>query len=196
MKKLEDFTLKEYEEYNELVKNAGENDLFEIMELFGIKNPDKLEIKEFERLSSKIAAEVVSPRQLKEEYEINGKKYKLVTMIKDVKAAQFVDFQIYLKNYKIQNVLSIFLLPIEYRWSKIFKKSFKKVKDYNDGYDLVELQKDIYEHLTISDAITISDFFLNLSTTLLPIIHNSLMIQMAAEKEKSMRKRKKLQKNK
>lgn len=181
MKKLSDFTLKEYEKYYELVKGEDFN-VFEILELFGYKNSDNLEVGEFNKIVNDIFSQKIEVPPLKLEYEVNGKHFKLITMIKDIKAGQFIDYQIYLKEVKLHQLLSIFLLPITICDSSIMKRKIKKVKNYNDGYDLIELQDFLYNNFKISDAMAISNFFLNLSASLLPIIQNSLMLQMAKEK--------------
>lgn len=192
MRKLEDFSIKEYEQYEELTKDIDNFNIFEVFELFGIKNAENMEMSKFKNLTDKVINTTVLPGQLKETYTINGKKYHLVTQIKDIKAAQFIDYQIYLQKFRLHEVLSIFLLPIDTKITKILKRKVDRVKKYNDGYDILEIQKDIHEHLSIKDAFTITNFFLSLSQQLLPIIHNSLMLEKIMKKIKLERKRKKL----
>ena len=189
MKKIEDLTLKEYEIYKEEL-DSNDFNILRILEIFGIKDPDKLDVQELKKVTDYVINSRININPLKEEYTIKDKTFKAVLEIKDIKAAQYIDFQSYMKNYKLQNVLSIFLLPIEYGKSRIFHRRTKRVLAYNDGYDIIEVQNLIYENFKIGDALALSGFFFNLSEKLIPIMANSLTFQMMVKAEKIRRGKK------
>lgn len=85
--------------------------------------------------------------KVKDYYMLNGKKYCVFKDINDITTAQYIDFQTYAKNIEkhLDCFLSIFLIP--------------EGKKYNDGYRIIDAQKDIREHLTIVDAMSIAAFF-------------------------------------
>lgn len=190
MKKVEDLTLKEYDEYLEemALLNTKDFNIFRILELFGIKNGEDLEVGELNRLTRDVVAAKIEVPILRKEYTIKGKSLHPVLIIRDIKAAQFVDFQAYMSDFKLYKVLSVFLLPIKYSKSRIFKRKVRNVMKYNDGYDVVELQDLIYNNFKIGDAMALSGFFFKLSVNLLPLIQNSLMMDQMVQIERLRRK--------
>jgi hypothetical protein len=188
IKKLEELTLKEYDQYKELLADEDFN-IFPIMSLLGYENPEDMDIREFNILTHKIINEEIITPQVKQEYTINGRIFHTVMMIKDIHAAQFTDFQTYMVKYKLNNILSVFMLPVNIK-KNIFRRNVREVMKYNDGYDMMEVQEFLYNNFTIGDALALSSFFLNLSMVLLPVFRNSLMVE--ATKAKVSMKRSKL----
>lgn len=72
-----------------------------------------------------------------------------------ITAAQYIDFQTYAKGGEanIVPMLSCFLVP---RGCK-----------YNEGYDMVEVQRTIREHLSVTDVYSLSAFFFRQFTKLM-----------------------------
>ena len=191
MKKLGELTLKEYNEYKELL-NSEHFNIFEIMNLLGIKDPDKLELVEFNNITNMIVSESINIPPIKKLYLVNGRYFKPVLMVKDIKAAQFTDFQAFMSGeYKLNRVLSVFLLPVDVK-KNIFKKTVYKAKNYNEGYDVLEVQNFLYNNFNIQDALALSSFFLNLSARLLPLTLgylNRKMMKMMVKQKKQMKQK-------
>ena len=80
--------------------------------------------------------------------KIDGKEYNIVPDLFDFTVAQYVDFQTYWKdrNHKLAEMLSVFIIP--------------SGKKYNQGYDLLEVQKLIGDNLPITTAQSICFFFM------------------------------------
>ena len=79
MKNLNDLTIKEYNDYATLLdegKADGNVDIFSIMEIFGIKNPDKLNYNDFQEKWDKIKSMSLSLGRPKTIYNINGRWFK------------------------------------------------------------------------------------------------------------------------
>lgn len=175
MKTLNDLTIREFYEFQELIKD--EVNPLEVLEFFGVNNTEDLEIKEFEELFSKVMSQKIEVEPIKKEYLINKELYHPVLEIQNIKAAQFIDLQTYIKDFKYEQVLSVFMLPI--KKNGLFKK--KSISKYNSGYDILKLQDNLLNNMRIGDAVALSGFFFNLSMKLLPIIRDSLTLGMAKE---------------
>ena len=114
MKNLNDLTIKEYNDYATLLdegKADGNVDIFSIMEIFDIKNPDKLNFNDFQEKWDKIKSMSLSLGKPKTIYNINGRWFKPQLKVLNLTAGQFIDLQNYLKNYKLHQVLSVFMMP-------------------------------------------------------------------------------------
>lgn len=95
--------------------------------------------------------------------------------------AQFIDYQSYIKeaNKNLVEILTVFLIP--------------EGHNYNDGYDMARLQNDIREHMNITEASSLSGFFLLLWKSLSKAILHSLVKKMKKEmKTMTPEQRKKL----
>ncbi len=81
---------------------------------------------------------------------INGTTYVVSLKVKDITTAQYIDYTETLKNdpENIALMCAIFCIP--------------KGHAYNEGYDVMELAQEFYEHFKIVDAIGISFFFTKL----------------------------------
>lgn len=80
-------------------------------------------------------------------------KFELVPVrdFRRIETCQYVDFQTYapdLDKYLVE-FLSVILVPRGHR--------------YNEGYDILEVQKAIREEMSVSDGISVAGFFLTLS---------------------------------
>ena len=177
LRQLQDFTIKEYYEYQEML-SGDEPDIFGIFELFGESAID-MPFDTFEKKWKEIQEMQVVNKRASKYYKINGMKYKAQLNHLKVSAGQFIDFQSYMKNLKVEEILSVFLIPMK---KSMF--SYTELK-YNDGYDVLEVQKDILNHMTIGEAVGLSDFFLESSMKLLKTMKESL-----EKKEFKMKKEK------
>ncbi|MEE1226082.1 MAG: hypothetical protein UHM08_03155 [Bacteroidales bacterium] len=99
-------------------------------------------------------------------YVLGGSHFNVMLNIEEMTAAQFIDYQNYIKDIdkNIVQLLSIFLIP--------------KGHKYNDGYDMVEVQKAIRDNLCIIDASAMAAFFLEWYNGLLTATVRSLTKRM------------------
>lgn len=178
LKELKDFTIKEFEQYQELLQEDILDEAA-ILELFGV-DINKLSISEFRDASNKIKSMSMSTK-LKKYYVIKGVRYKPTLNLMKVNAAQFIDFQSYMKDFKIENVLSVFMIPQIKTWY-----GWKDGK-YNTGYNPIDVISDIYNEFKMSDAKVLSDFFLSQSTSLLKIMKDYLTKKMYLKKKKQIK---------
>lgn len=80
--------------------------------------------------------------------KLDGKVYKLTTNVNKLTTAQYIDFQTFAKDPQtyLVELLSVFIIP--------------EGKTYNDGYDIMEVQRTIRENITAPHATAIVGFFL------------------------------------
>jgi len=178
LKELKDFTIKEFEEYKEILEQDEVNEV-ELLKLFGV-DAGKLSISELKSNIDKINSMTLYAK-VKKYYVINGVRYKANLNLMNLNAAQFIDFQAYMKDFKIQNVLSVFLIPqtkVWYGW---------KDGKYNTNYDVIKTIDLIYNEFKMSDAKLLSDFFLSQSTSLLKIMKDYLTKKMWLKKKKQIK---------
>ena len=178
MRHLNDLTIKEFEQYKELI----EEDVIDeaaILELFGL-DINKLSITELNDNMNKINSMTLF-NKIKKHYTIKGVRYKANLNIMNLNAAQFIDFQSYMKDFKIEQILSIFLIPQTKTWY-----GWKNGK-YNTNYNPNEVIKDIYNEFKMSDAKVLSDFFLSQSTNLLKIMKDYLTKKLLLKKKKQIK---------
>lgn len=92
--------------------------------------------------------------KIKDNYTINGKKYRVHLNMEDMTMAQYIDFQTYCKDKDkyTREILSCFLIPKDCK--------------YGDNYNIGEVIDEIGEHLSIVDAHSIMFFFTLLYRTL------------------------------
>jgi hypothetical protein len=165
MKQLKDFTIKEFNEYKDLLLEESINEV-EILKLFGV-DINKLSISQLKDTMGKINSMNLDTK-LRKYYTIKNVRYKATLNLMSLNAAQFIDFQAYMKDFQIQNILSVFLIPqtkVWYGW---------KDGKYNTDYNVINLVDNIYNEFKMSDAKLLSDFFLSQSTSLLKIMKDYL----------------------
>jgi hypothetical protein len=167
MKKLKDFTIKEFLQLQELL-NEEKLDFFEIFKLYDL---DLLKMDSTEFLNKKFEIEndvLPQPKGLVEKYyKIGGKKYKPTLNMRKITASQFIDLQTYLAKNDLAGIISIFMIPFKKKF--LFKEIYYK---YNDGYDMFELKNNINENMKIVDAQNLSAFFLSQSVKLQQVMVN------------------------
>lgn len=109
--------------------------------------------------------------QVKNTYEINGTEYVLTTNLQEMTVAQYIDYQVYIKNPQqyMQEMLTVFLIP--------------KGKKYNEDYDVAAAAKDMGK-MAITDAYGISFFLTVLLRSLTKITTSSALRKMMKELKK------------
>ena len=178
-----DLTIGKYQEI-QVVLNDKEVDAYatniQLIAVLADMDEDEvgnLSLTEFQKYNQKLIFLTQDPpkRMVADKYKIGG--YELVTMlaIDKMTVSQYMDYQTFVKDMDkyLVELLSIFLIP--------------KGKKYNEGYDIIEVQKVIRENLSIVDAMSLSAFFLLWYQSLTKVTVTSLT--------KKMKKMKKQMKN-
>lgn len=85
--------------------------------------------------------------QISPQYNLNGKVYNVTLNPQKVTTAQYIDYKSFDPNdpATIHLILSTVMIPEGHK--------------YNDGYDLAEVQGDIYDYLRVPHALSIVRFF-------------------------------------
>lgn len=190
MRHIDDFTIKEFEQLQQLLnidkkitkRNAKEIDYISIFQLFG-EDFTKLNAIEFSNKWKKISNMTLSNKKISPKYKLNGKRYKVMMNLTKLNAAQFIDLQQIIQNgSKLNELISIYFIPQKRTWL-----GYKTMK-YNDGYDMMKLRDEIYENMTMSVAQSMSDFFLKTSTQLLAVtqIYLKKKLMMTKKKEHNL----------
>lgn len=113
-------------------------------------------LTEYKALNQKLVflTEMPVQKMVADKYKIGGFELDTMLAVDKMTVSQYVDYQTFVKEpdkYLVE-LLSIFLIP--------------KGKKYNEGYDIIEVQKAIRDNLSIVDAISLSAFFLLWSQSL------------------------------
>lgn len=94
---------------------------------------ESLPIAEFQQLIPSLNFLNTEPetRYHKENYTVNGREYKFKGKLDEITTAQYIDYRAYMneENKDVVKLLSAFLIPVGH--------------DYNDGYDMEQVQLDI-----------------------------------------------------
>ena len=164
MKQLRDLTIQEFEKLKELLQeeNQEQIDYFSILEVMG-EDYRSMSVETFQKIWTEIQSGNYRnlKRGVRRYYWVNGKRYKLTLNPLSLKAGQFLDLQYILQTgNKIEELLSVVLIPSPLWWKRYH---------YNEGYDIMEVRKELREHMRIGDAMEISDFFLMVGTKLLKV---------------------------
>ena len=151
-----ELSLKKYNEIKDLYldENLSDEDrlILQINILFGV-DALKLKTNELHKYVNdmKFLGSKIPKMKLKKEYQLGENTYVLKKDLRDLRVAQWLDWQNFLKdgsdtdNYA--NLLSIFFFP-------------KGETEYGENYDIEQVRSDINNHLSIAEAISISSFFL------------------------------------
>lgn len=107
-----------------------------------------MEYKELVARSEFLNPENVTYHQVAKKYIVGGFELIPVRDFRRLETCQYIDFQTYapdLDNHLVE-FLSVILVPKGHR--------------YNEGYDILDVQKAIREEMSVSDGISIAGFFL------------------------------------
>ena len=185
-----DISIKQYNDIKNLYLDTELSDEDRlILQINILYNVDALKLKTSELHKyineMKFLGEKVPKMKLKNEYKLGGNVYTLKKDLRDVRVAQWIDFQNFLKdgggdtdNYA--NLLSVFFFP-------------KDVEEYGDGYDIEQVRQDINNHLSIAEAMSISSFFLTYRKKLLLLFllytrRETLKAPLTKEEKKKVKK--------
>lgn len=107
------------------------------------------------------------------QYKVSDMVLEVCVDLKSITAAQYIDYQTFIKEPEkyLVELLSVFLIPKGYK--------------YNDGYDIVEVQRLIRDNISIVDALSMSAFFLTLSQGLIKGMLTCLTSKLKKMKKKS-----------
>lgn len=191
-KKINDFTIFEFNKYLELINEEGKQDVFAICELFGF-DIENMEVSDFTEAMTYVNSQVSlkNPRKgVKKTYDIDGIRYKASLNLKKIKASQFIDLQMYTPDNKLEEILSVILIPME---KKFFGLKYVE-REYAKGYDIEDVQKHLLHSFTIGDANELSAFFLQQSTNLLRVTKDYLEKKEMKMKMKMIKQKEKKQK--
>ena len=185
-----DISIKQYNDIKNLYLDpdlADEDRL--ILQINILYNVDALKLKTTELHKyvndMKFLGSKIPKMKLKKEYQLGNNTYTLKKDLRDVRVAQWIDFQNFLKdgggdsdNYA--NLLSVFFFP-------------KGETEYGENYDIEEVRQDINNHLSIAEALSISSFFLlyRKMSLLLSLIYTKRQIlktPLTKEQKKKMKK--------
>lgn len=91
---------------------------------------------------------VTNMPRLAKRYVVGQFKLVPVTDYRKLEAAQFIDYQTYApdSDRRIAELVSVFLVPEGHR--------------YNEGYDILDVQQAIHEHMNVADGVAVTAFFL------------------------------------
>ena len=140
-----------------------------------------LPIYEYSELARKADFLGIAP----ERYARTARKYTLggftlipTSDLRKITAAQYIDFQTFAPggDKNLVEILSVFLVP--------------EGKEYNDGYDVLEVQDAIRRELSVEQAVALCAFFLTKYAALIKGTITSLSRLM--KKEKDAKKREKI----
>lgn len=184
-------TIKVYREVKEIIENySNADDDYQMkVELIAVLNDMEVEdvldlsLTTFNVLVQSLGFlyEMPQKRMPLTKYKLGGIELEAMLDIHNMTAGQFIDYQNFVKDvdkYMVE-LLSVFLIP-------------KKHK-YNDGYDIMEVQKVINENLSIVDAWNLSAFFLEWFNSLLKVtvscLSKKLTKMMKKEKNKEIQEK-------
>lgn len=131
MKDWKDITLKQFYMIQDLLAEPDDYTTFNLLDLlYGIDSVN-MKLTEFSKYNNALnfLNEDVPTVNLKEKYEINGTIYNSNFNLTIVTAAQFIDYQNYIKTNKFEDFLSVFFIP--------------EGHTYNDGYDMNKVKEDL-----------------------------------------------------
>lgn len=135
-------------------------------EVYKLKPEEVYELQQQLKFLSKPATDA---KKKFKKLKIADKTYRIVSKLDELNIGQYVDFQFnwnkdYLTN--LPQILSIFLIPEGCK--------------YNEGYDIVEVQKAIKDNLSIEAALNIAFFLRRRSVALIKsrLLYCRLMLMM------------------
>jgi hypothetical protein len=167
-------TLKKYLQIQDILSVEDEYTVFNLIDVIYDVDSQSLPITKVKKYDISFMCNQIPKAKLKDTYTLNGTTYKSNLDLTKVTAAQFIDYQNYLKETptKFEKVLSVFIVP--------------EGHTYNDGYDIKQVQRDMLE-LPFVVVQKISFFFLKqlqvfVQTTLFCLTGELKNLKMEKEK--------------
>lgn len=151
-----DLPIGKYLEICEIKRNEGIDILTEQVKVIAILTDMAeeeildLPITEYKEMARKLGflgKEYEGEVQVAKSYKIGGMELVPVKDMRKITTAQFIDFQMFAKEWEkhLVELLSTLMIP--------------KGKKYCDGYDIVEVHQAIRENLSVADVLSLSAFF-------------------------------------
>ena len=169
-------TFKKIQDYISTTQDGNIEQSVHLLSLIEGKDEDtyfNMPIKQLTEEFAKLKFMECTPQaaKVKNTYKINGTEYVLTTNLQEMTVAQYIDYQVYIKNPQqyMQEMLTVFLIP--------------KGKKYNEDYDVAEAAKDMGD-LPIEDAYGISFFLTTLLHSLTKVTISSALKKMLKELKK------------
>lgn len=134
----DEITWKEYEQIEQILSADIPNDfktvhIVSILTGMPVNQVENMQVTEFQKLLPHLEFLQTEPETHyhKFEYTINDREYVFKGKLEDITTAMYIDYSTYMKdeNKDVVKLMSVFLIP--------------KGHDYNDGYDMEQVQSDI-----------------------------------------------------
>lgn len=169
-------TLKKYLQIQDILSVEDDYTLFNLIDVIYDVDSQSLPLSEVKKYDISFMGNQIPKAKLKDKYTLNGTTYKSNLDLTKVTAAQFIDYQNYIKEQPLcyEKLLSVFFIP-------------KGCEKYNTGYDILKVQQDVLE-LPIDVVHTISFFFSN-QLHLFLILFPFYLIQQIEKMEMPMEKK-------
>lgn len=150
-------TLGKYIEIQEISRNESLEDIDKQVQILSILTGEAeeeilhlpiVEYKELVARSAFLNPETINVHPVAKRYLVGGFELIPVRDFRKIETCQYIDFQTYapdMDKYLVE-FLSVILVPKGHR--------------YNEGYDILQVQKAIREEMSVADGISIAGFFL------------------------------------
>lgn len=141
-----DISLSKFYQIQDLLEEPDEYTTFNLLDLIYDIDSANMTLQELATYNNALdfISKEVPVVNLKDKYEINGTVYNSNYNLSMVTAAQFVDYQNYIKDNKWEDFLSVFFIP--------------EGHTYNNGYDINKVKEDLLQ-LDFATVNSISFFF-------------------------------------
>lgn len=174
LKDWNDISLSQYYKIKELLEEPDEWTTYNIIDLLYSVDSVNLPLTELKKYNNALEFlnKEVPVVNIKPQYKINGVTYNSNFNLTQVTAAQFIDYQNYIGTEHFEDYLSVFFIP--------------EGHNYNDGYDIEQVKKDLLEldfPTVKSVAFFFTIFLAKLQNSFLSYLKKDLR-KMKMEKEK------------
>lgn len=128
-----DISLKQFKQINDILSVQDKYTIFNLIDIIYGVDSVNLPINEALQYNIDFLKKEIPKPILKEQYNINGRKYNSNIKLTEVSAGQFLDFQNYSKEDEpsFEKMLSVFFIPDGH--------------SYNDGYNMKQVQDDLQD---------------------------------------------------
>jgi hypothetical protein len=162
-------TIKDYFAYLEALENPNTSDFEKQLDILAIlcqiKRADLMDLpaNQIVPLFDKMEFMKVPPKEeVRNYYDINGRKFKLCMNVGEITAGQFIDLNNYTKDPEfimdnLHMICAILMAPVIPYRGKSFQSKIR-VEKYNPA-TLNERAEFLFEHMPIGEAVGISSFF-------------------------------------
>jgi len=165
-----DLTVGQVDELKDVLKD-GSNDWSLILDILGY-DINEISTAKLQSIQSEIETSLPQRSKIKLFYKIGGRIYKPQLTLSSLTAGQFIDLQMYTKGEKIEEILSVFMIPCNWY--------FKPLK--YGSYDMKKVQKDIYDYMKFEEANSLSFFFLRQSERIAKVTRDYLQNKLLKAK--------------